>query len=164
MVDTIKDCFKYRTFCALQRCVWKGTKSRNDKQKKMKFYITSTQKSALDALINLEAADYEKKNWKPNEIHKYNSTAFIDTTILICFENHKPTKFSYKQIKLGNICDTKQSETDVELRLNDQEFDLFASRVPSFNLVLGQPWSTGICFSQTAKVVMDFSWCDEYPH
>jgi hypothetical protein len=128
--------------------------------KRMKFYITCHQHAALVALINLQAAEYESKH--RGEIHKYTAHAFIDNTILICFENHKPKTFSYLTTNLGTICDQRQSETDVELKLNDHGFDLFASRVPCFTLSLSQPSHDGVCFSQTAKVVMDFSWCDEY--
>jgi hypothetical protein len=133
-----------------------------DKIGHMKFYITSAQNAALEALIDLQASDYEAKNWKAGEIHKFRSRAFIDNNILISFEDHKPTTFSYLSTNLGSIYDTRQSESDVEMKLNDKNFDLFASRVSSFQLLLSKVSHDGICFSQTAKVVMDFSWCDEY--
>jgi hypothetical protein len=128
----------------------------------MKFYITSSQNAALQALIDLQAADFEAKNWKAGEIHKFTANAFIDNNILISFQDHKPKTFSYLSTNLGSIYDQRQSETDVEMKLNDRSFDLFASRVPCFQLLFGKPSHDGICFYQTAKVVMDFSWCDEY--
>jgi hypothetical protein len=54
----------------------------------MKFYITCHQYAALNSLMALQAAEYKAKNWKFGEIHKYTAHAFIDNTILICFENH----------------------------------------------------------------------------
>lgn len=116
----------------------------------MRMFITRAQYQALEALIELEAQKIDQSG------KKFTSRAYINTSVLISFENHKPVSFKYNDHYLGIVQTTRSHEDDKEWYVWNREFDLFAEHVPRFQLLFGQS-SDGVATTQTAVVTLDFS-------
>ena len=124
----------------------------------MRLYISLKQHKALQALIDVEAQNYEL-NRDPNIIHKFTAYAFIQTNVTIHFHNHKPMTFSYQNYPLGSVTSEQQTDTDVEWVISSRNFQLFVKNCSDFDLEYGN-FSDGCSHTQTAKVMMDFSIVD----
>lgn len=120
----------------------------------MELYISVDSYNALQSFIKIKAKEYDEK--RGPGIHKFLATTFIDTNVLIRFENHQPVSFYYNGMRFGKVTKEKTEETDIKWVIKNYDFVKFLKLNPDFQVEYGNS-NDGFVEVQTVKILFDFS-------